>query len=699
MIQPNLHVLHKEQQVLDLTERLKGEDLVAYDCETTGLHVGCQVIGISVCFNEQKAYYVIIYGWDKAEGKLKDYGTLQACTELIKGLAKNSRLICHNGVFDCAKAEEFFKIRLIDSLHTDTMILAHLLNENRRVGLKELASEYFGENSTAEQDEMKASVVANGGIYNGSDKQMYKADPFLLGKYGAKDAWLTYMLFIELLPELYDQNLDKFFYEDESMPLLRGPTYELNTVGLKVDQQYLTTLKTTLQAECAEAKSFIYKEIAPYIKDKYPGTNKKNTFNIGASQQLSWLLFGKLNLEFSTLTDGGKNACKTLGLRLPYTRAAKNDFIQLCLNRKGDIQSPEGTKNGKKVAAKKLKEPWAYIACDKKTLLKLAHKYKWIERLLEHQRKTKLLSTYIEGIEERIQYGVVYAGYLQHGTLTGRYASRNPNLMNLPRDDQRIKHCFVARPGKVFVSADFSQLEPRIFSYYSKDPRLMAAFDGTSDFYSVVGAEVYDKTDCTLQKDGSSEAFGIKYKKYRDLSKTIALAAAYGATPFQLAPTTGKSVEETEQDMNKYFERFPGVKKMMLEAHDLVKEKGYVTNIFGRLRRIPEAKSIAKAYGNVDHWGLPYDARKLLNMACNFRIQSTGASIINRAVIQFKKDCQTAGIDCAVVSQIHDELVVECKEQDAENTALLLQNAMENTTILEGMPLEAVPRVTRTLAK
>jgi DNA polymerase I-like protein with 3'-5' exonuclease and polymerase domains len=577
--------------------------------------------------------------------------------------------------------------------------LAHLLDENRRVGLKDLASIMYGDDSIQEAKEMRESVARNGGSLTKDNHEMYKADTELMGKYGAKDALLTYKLFLDLVPQLYEQNLDKFFYEDESMPLLRGPTYELNTTGINIDTKALITLKKTLEAECAEAKSFIHQEIHEYIKDKYPGTNKKNTFNIGGSQQLSWLLFGKLGLEFGTLTKGGKNICKTLGIKLPYTAVAKRNFIAYCQQNVGTIIEPECTVNGKKKKAKKLREPWCYIGVDKRTLAKLSTKHKWIARLLEYQRKLKLLNTYVCGIEERISYGVIRPNYLQHGTVTGRYASRNPNLQNLPRDDQRVKECFVARPGKVFVSADFSQLEPRTFAFYSKDPRLMAAFDGTSDFYSVVGREVYGKYDSTPQKDGSGDAFGVKYKKLRDQSKTIALAAAYGATPHQLSPTTGKSVDETAEDMAKYFEAFPGVRKMMLEAHGLVKENGYVTNLFGRVRRIPEGKRIHKLYGNSEHWDLPYEARKLLNMACNFRIQSTGASIVNRSAIKFNENCKLANIDCKLVSQIHDELVVECAESDAGDVSVLLQEAMETTVLLDGVKLEAIPRISKNLAK
>lgn len=677
---PNLIVIDTLLGIQSLREYLKDKEYVAYDCETTGLSRQSRIIGFSVCAEDDKAFYVILEKWDN---NLIPMPYLNEAREIIEDLSKK-QLIMHNAIFDAMMAEAYFKINLIQAVHTDTMILAHLLDENRRVGLKELGKSLFGENAGDESEEVKASVIKNGGKTTKTNYEMYKCDSYIMGKYGAKDALLTYRLFYTLVPQLLDAGLDKFFYEEESMPLLRGPTYDLNTTGLTIDIPKLIQLKKILEAECEEGKAFIYKEIHNKIKDLYPGTNKKNTFNIDAPQQLSWLLFEIYGLEFGTLTKAGKNLCKTLGMKLPYTRGAKNSFIHDIRCRKGQIF------NGKKI-----RDPWVYICCDKKTLQKLMEKYKWIEELLKYQKRQKLLNTYVLGIEERIEYGIIRPSYLQHGTTTGRYASRNPNLQNLPRDDQRIKDCFIARPGKIFVSADFSQLEPRIFSYYSQDPKLLSAFDGTSDFYSVIGMEVFNKYDCEPQKEGPN-SFGIKYKKLRDLAKVIALASAYGATPHQLAPTTNKSVEETAEDMQTYFERFPGVRKMMIEAHDLAKDKGFVTNLFGRIRHIPDARYIPKKR---EHWDLPYEARKLLNMACNFRIQSTGASIVNRAAIRFYNDCKDLNIEAKVISQIHDELVIECNESDAQAVSLLLQNAMENTTQLPGIKLEAIPRITQTLKK
>lgn len=678
----SLIVIDKVEDIKVLIDYLSDKDLISYDCETTGLSRRSEVIGISVCAEEDKAYYIILAKWENNQlYYLKD--NIEETKTLIKSLVGKS-LIMHNGVFDCFMAESYFKINLIDSLHTDTMILAHLLDENRRVGLKELGESLFGEDSTLEQKEMKDSVIANGGKLTKDSYEMYKADPYLMGRYGAKDALLTYKLFLRLVPELYEQGLDKFFYEDESMPLLKGPTYQLNTVGLQVDTNRLLTLKKTLEAECLEARDFIYKEIEPYVKDRYPGTNKKNTFNIGASQQLSWLLFEKLNLPFGSLTKGGKTACKALGFnRLPYSFQARIEFIRAC---KGS-------------AIKKYSNPWKYTACDKKLLKEFAPKYKWIAKLLEYQKKKKILNTYVEGIEERVQYGIIQPGFLQHGTTSGRYSSRNPNFQNLPRDDKRVKACITARPGKVFVGADYSQLEPRVFAFFSKDQRLLAAFKTDDDFYSVIGMEVYNKTDCIPRKEGSPDAFGVKYKNLRDLSKVIALASTYGATAHQLAPTTGKNIEDTQQDIDNYFEAFPGVKQFMLDSHMEGKEVGSVKNLFGRLRRIPEAKKIVKVYGNIDHADLPYEARSLLNLSVNHKIQSTGASIVNRAAIRFYNNCREAKIDCKLVCQVHDSLIVECNEADAENVNILLRDAMENTVTLEGIDLEALPKIGKNLSE
>jgi DNA polymerase I len=693
-----LIVINTSQGIKELTTAILNIDILAFDVETTGVHKGSEIIGFSVCVSEDEAYYVILKYWDGKQ--LQDTNITRLQVQELMEYLKSKQLVMHNGTFDCFMVETNYQVSLIDSLHTDTMILAHLLDENRRVGLKELARNYFGENADEEMRVMKESITKNGGKVTKNNYELYKGDAQLIAKYGAKDALLTYKLFLQLLPELEKQGLIDFFYNEESMPLLRGPTYQLNTEGLRVDVQGLTSLKKQLEAECLEAQSFIYKEIDKYIKEKYSGTNKKNTFNIGSPTQLSWLLFEQMKLEFGNLTKEGKTVCRHFTPTLPYTYSTRADFIANCKSSLGMYYQPPAIVNGQEKRGKKIKEPWCYIATDKKTLIKYADKFKWIKVYLERQKNLKILNTYVIGIQNRMRYGVIQPSFLQHGTTSGRYSSRNPNFQNLPRGDKRVKSIILSRPGKVFVGADYSQLEPRVFAYTSNDKNLLEAFKSGDDFYSVIGMGVYNKTDCHAKKDDSKDSFAIKYAKLRDNTKVLALATVYGASARQLASGLGKTIEATAEDINNYLERFPGVKQMMLDSHNTAKKTGKVINLFGRPRRMPEATRIAKLYGSTTkHEDLPYEARTLLNLATNHCIQSTAASIVNRAAIKFHEYCKKTSIDCKLVLQVHDSLVIECDEKDAENVSILLQDAMENTVDLKTVQLEAVPKIGKNLSE
>lgn len=680
-----------------LEKYLESVEYVAFDTETTGLTNSSEILGFSICADSDKSFYVIHKGWVSAKQTVERIGIPHSLCAGVMNILKTKKLVGHNIVFDCRMVSNYFKVDLIEAVHTDTMILAHLLNENRRVGLKELAKEMYGADSTAEQQLMKDSVHANGGVLTKDKYEMYKADPQLMAEYGAKDALLTYKLFLDLVPQLFDHGLDKFFYEDESMPLLKGPTYQMNTVGIRVDQERLSSLKRQLEIECLEAKAFIYREIDAHIKDKYPGINKKTTFNISSNVQMSWLVFGKLGLEFSTLTKAGKTLCKQLGMRIPYSAVAKREFIKTIDSDKDRITQPDAVVNGKLVKAKKVRDVWNYLSCDKFALEKHAKEYEWIARLLEYQKKTKLLNTYVEGINSRLEYGILQGSFLQHGTTSGRYASRQPNMQNMPRDDKRIKECLVARPGRLLVGADFSQLEVRVFASVSQDLSLLKAFKTGEDFYSVVGMEVFGKYDCTPHKEGMN-AFGVKYPALRKAAKELALASTYGSSAWQLKSKLGKSEQDTQADIDRYFESFPKVAQMMLDSHKQAQTEGQVTSIYGRPRRLPLAKRIQKLYGNIPHRELPYEARNILNLAVNHQIQSTAASVCNRSMIKFVTDVKSLNLqNCSIISQIHDEIIVECNESDAEMVAAILQNSMETAVSLPGVSLEAIPNVAKNI--
>ena len=696
-----LNIVSTLDQLNDLAKYLADKDLVAFDTETDGVGKEARIIGFSVCSEIESAYYVILYKWGGE--KLAALETTRGAKEILQMLV-GKKLIMHNAVFDCAMVRNNYKIDLMPSVHTDTMILGHVLDENRENGLKERAVELYGEDAREEQKAMKASIVANGGKADKGNYELYKADADLIAHYGAKDAILTLKLFYNDVEHLYEQELDKFFYEEESMPLLRGPTYDLNTIGLKVDPSKLKNLKAELEGDIIQAKTYILTEIEKHVKDKYPGTNKKNQFNIGSNQQLAWLLFYHLGNEFGTLTKVGKEICKFFNMRLPYSRGAKTEFITQCITHKGVVWKPGFTDaKGKKTKDKLIEDPWKYLECGVEVLTKYADKYKWVEKLLEYKKNLKLLNTYVEGIEERMKYNTIYPSFLQHGTTSGRYSSRNPNFQNLPREDKRVKSCIISRPGKVFVGADYSQLEPRVFASLSQDEKLMNCFRSKDDFYSTIGVEVFGRYGCSLEKDAQG-SFAKLFPEERFDSKTIALAATYGATAHRLAKSTGKSVEDTQEILNAYFEKFPSVKSMMLDSHEQAKSLGKVYSLFGRPRRMPEAQLIGKLFGKVSHEELPYEYRNLLNLSVNHRIQSTAASIMNRAGIALVQSRDELGHSNAlwkevkIVLQVHDELILEGPKELEQDMIELLKHCMESTVTLPGVALAAEPKSATNLA-
>lgn len=700
MNKEKLIIIKDNQGVIELLDYLADKEFVALDTETTGVTASAEIIGYSIAAERDVGYYVITAYWDVEAKELKYLETKDSASEVMLSL-KDKQLIMHNGVFDCEKIHNNYKVSLIDSLHTDTMVMASLIDENRSIGLKELGTAMYGESAKEEQSLMKESVSKNGGQLTKACYELYKADSELIARYGAKDAILTFRIFEDLLPQLIEEGMEDFFYVDESMPLLRSVTYQLNTTGIKVDVEKMMKLKRDLEVESLELQDFIDKEITPTIEEKYPATNLKNTFNIDSREQLAWLLFDKLGNRFEKLSNSGADLCAVLDMKRPYNVQMKNEFIDEVKNKKGFVWRKKGTWNPKQkreMGEAKVKDYWTYLSTDKVVLGTFANKYEWVEKLLQLKKVDKLLST-IEGIYKKLDYGIIRPSFLQCGTTSGRYSSRSPNYQNLPRDDSRLKSCMISRPGKVFVGADYSSLEPRVYASYSKDERLINCFKDNQDFYSVIGKELFNKQDASLYKKDPNY-FGKKYEDLRQKCKVVSLSSTYGTTAHKMASSLGVDVREAQHTIDQYFAKFPRVQMMMLEAHELVKKQGYVENLFGRKRRIPEAMHIPDMYGSLEHSELPYQARNLLNLSVNHRIQSTGASVINRASIRFLDLCKEAGIDAKIVLQVHDSLVAECNEADAETVNLLMKEAMENTVELPGgVPLLAEPSIGLNLAE
>ncbi len=726
-----LKVLWKLDELKALREYLNGFEFIAYDTETTGLENDAEVVGLCFAAETHKGFYIPLAWWIpeyqttdcepcKGEGVDSDGARCPSCKKgkivkpvgghmervapEVKALAmeilndiKAKSLVMQNGIVDVNWTRFNFNIDLWDAWHTDTLPLAHLLDEDRPMGygLKEMGYIEFGEEAKAEQTAVRASVLERGGVWEdkrGGQKEMFKCEPNIFGYYGAKDAVLTLKLFYTFIPQLFEQGLDKFFYEDETMPLFKTVSYDMNMTGLKVEMDKLLKLERDLTVETERLIGEILTDVMPYVKEKYPCTNKKNQFNVGSGQQLAWLLYIRLGNDWKRVTKSGRELAKELTGKVPYYPAARKHFMREVVDHGG--------------------KPEKYIQCDKKALQALAGKYTWVNKLLEYRKAKTILKTYAKGMQRFIKYGVIRPSFLQHGTTSGRYSSRYPNFQNLPRDDKRVKSCVVSRPGRSFVGADYSQLEPRTFTSMSQDPILMDGFKRGEDFYAVIGIPTFNLTMCSADKKapnylGSETFMGGKYKAYRQIAKVIALSLAYGTTPFKLADDLrgedGKpmTIDQCSKIRDDYFDTYQGVAQFVADTHLQIVTEGVVYNLFGRPRRIPAAKAIKKlgfpeACNAAD---LPYQYRTLLNLSVNHRIQSTAASIVNRSAIRLWYRLREEVPTARIVLQVHDEIVCECDDKDSVLVASILKDTMENTVSLPGVALIAEPKIGKTLAE
>lgn len=751
-----LHVLRTNEEIDSLIKHLSDPDkpIVAWDTETDGLALTAKIVGISVACDDSEAFYIVCSEWrfDKKtsivpcdtcsakgvtgkKGKeeqcyvckgskqtekhefsnqhVYDYPTKDKILELLDLLSTKS-LITQNGIVDYGWTSHNYGKDIRHAAFLDVMVAAHLLDENRPVGLKALGASEYGESATQEQEEMRESVIANGGIWERrwdrkkkrwsdkrrGNKEMFKADPELLGRYGAKDALLTLRLGYKFAAELADRNLDTFYYE-ESHPLFFGPTYELNQTGFRCDVAGFKKLQKELEDECAILRNEIETDIAPYTKELYPkGFGKgKNQFNLSSGAQLAWLLFIKLKNDWKKLTDSGRDLAKTLIGKAPYNPSGRRNLehaIKIAVDARGKPLKLE-----------------KYLKCDKSVLSSLAHKYVWVERFLQLRRAEKLLNAYVIGLQPKIKYGIIHPTFSQCRTTGNRYASSDPNWQVLPRDDKRLKSLILSRPGKIFVGSDFAALEPRVFASLSGDERLRECFASGRDIYCVIGIDIFDKHDATPYKSGP-DSFGEKYPLLRQVSKELMLSATYGITPYRLcevlntkAPRIGFpwNIDEVQEIINKYFEMFPNVKAMQERLHKEAIDNGVVYSIFGRPRHVPSAKLIRRLGKNIKASELPYEYRSVLNNSCNAPIQSTAGSVNNRSLIAvYNKKALLEKSDpiwkeVKIVGTVHDDLWLEGPESLSAEMISILQEAMENSVELPGgVKLKAEPKSAYNLA-
>ena len=305
---------------------------------------------------------------------------------------------------------------------------------------------------------------------------------------------------------------------------------------------------------------------------------------------------------------------------------------------------------------------------DVKTLTKLKDKHPAIEKILEYRNLTKLMSTYLEGLEDYIlNDGKIHTIFNQTLTRTGRLSSMEPNLQNIPIKEElgrQIRKAFIPTYD-LLLSADYSQIELRVLAHISDSKELQEAFIHNEDIHKKVAADIY------------GVALQDVTKKMRSTAKAVIFGIVYGISGFGLGENLNITRNEAENFIQKYYELYPGVKDYMDNIIIKARETGYVKTLFGRVRIIDEIKNnnfMVRQMGE--------------RMALNTPIQGTSADIMKMAMIKVANEFKENKLSSKIILQVHDEIIVDVVESEKELVSKIVKDCMENVYALK-VPLVA----------
>jgi DNA polymerase-1 len=281
-------------------------------------------------------------------------------------------------------------------------------------------------------------------------------------------------------------------------------------------------------------------------------------------------------------------------------------------------------------------------------LQELAQDYELPRLILEHRSLNKLKSTYTDKLPLEINKGTgrIHSSFQQAVAATGRLSSTDPNLQNIPirtAEGRKVRQAFVCDAGNKMMAADYSQVELRIMAHLSQDEGLLRAFSSAEDVHKATAADVF------------SVALEEVSAEQRRSAKAINFGLIYGMSAFGLANQLNISRGEAAKYVDRYFEKYPGVRKYMDETQALADEKGYVETLFGRRLYLPDI-----------HAGNGMLRKAAQRTAINAPMQGTAADIIKRAMIDIDHWLAMGELDARMILQVHDELVFEVSEKDLD---------------------------------
>jgi DNA polymerase-1 len=403
----------------------------------------------------------------------------------------------------------------------------------------------------------------------------------------------------QLSEELQEQKAEELFRTME-MPLV-PILAAMEETGIKLDQDFFEKFSHELEERLGEIETRIQKAVG-------------YEFNLNSTQQLSQALFEDLALS-------------------PPDRTRK-------------------TASG-------------YYSTAASILEGMVGQHEVIDWVLEYRELEKLRSTYVDSLPQQInpQTGRVHTSFNQTGTVTGRIASSDPNLQNIPTRTEigrRVRNGFIADDGWELLAVDYSQIELRIVAHMAKDQAMLAAFNAGQDIHATTAAAInnieLDQVTPEMRRDAKAINFGL----------------IYGMSAYGLTNATNLTLAEAENFIKTYFEKFPGVKDYLDGIRKTAAEQGYVETLLGRRRYFPNLKR-----------GASYAIRQREEReAINAPIQGSAADIIKLAMLQLPEEIKLAGLKARMLLQVHDELIFEVPKEELKSTVELVTRVMEGAYTL-----------------
>jgi uracil-DNA glycosylase family 4 len=637
-------------------EAVDKKHLVAVDIETTGLHYDyCKIVVVGLATSSSRGMSVPLLVGDTTSYWRSDEHDARA-REALRSVLRSCPQLYQNGFFDIPLLRrDGFDIPYANIAH-DTILLHHTVAAEAPHNLGHIVSVYGRTPYWKEAFQTKRSI--------------FDMDSIEMRRYNLRDCVVLHQVTEKMLQDLKARKLEQF-YEEEVRPLIE-PIMEMTANGVGVDLGKVSAFKRK-----------ITKEIEKQRQKLLDLGGLPSEFSFDSDDNLRWFLYGKRPDKFDKLADIDKKKKGTKVYAELQALKAVADAKPLYLL---GSYNPRGTDTGKSSVNQQALLGLQHALCNRLAEVK-AFKQKdgseeqtRIEKLLEwlaeygqYAALTKLCSTYAEYKPRKD--GRIHPSWKTHGTVSGRLSCSNPNLQNLPRIDEsdnsvgaqyanEIRGFFVAAPGYSLLSADYVNLEAALLAYETLEPDLVAVFTEGLNLHDLNTKSLFD----------IDETHPL-WKEARNAAKVFFFGGiSYGGGPREVfeqvslkAPRLNLTYAQFVVAQNRWFELHPRYVKWKTDLEVELTTRRYTETSLGRGRVF-----------------LAND-RDILKQGLDFKIQSAGASLMNRATARIHALLRDAGLDARLVMQIHDELIFEVRDDQIEAAKVIQREEMERPFMMKGI--------------